>query len=100
MIRHIVMWKLAAEDAEGRDRAAAEITEALEGLVGVVPTIRSFTVSRNGEDVEGNSDLVLDSLFDDRAGLDEYIAHPAHQDVVAIVRARVNGRAAIDVHVL
>lgn len=100
MIRHIVTWKLAAEDAEGRDRAAAEITEALEGLVGVVPSIRSFTVSCNTEDVEGNSDLVLDSLFDDRAGLDEYIAHPAHQEVVTIVRARVSGRAAIDVAVL
>lgn len=100
MIRHIVMWKLSAETPEGRERAAAEITEALEGLVGVVPSIRAFTVSRNGEDVEGNSDLVLDALFDDREGLDAYIVHPAHQDVVAIVRARVNGRAAIDVPVL
>ena len=95
-MRHIVMWTLAADDAEGRDRSAREIAAALEGLVGVVPSIRSLVVSRNTEDVAGNSDLVLEAVFDDRAGLDAYLVHPAHLDAVAIVRARVTGRAAID----
>ena len=97
MIRHIVMWTLAAADPAQRDDDAAQIATALQGLVGVVPSVRSLVVTRNVEAVEGNSDLVLEAVFDDRAGLDAYLVHPAHLDAVAIVRARVNGRAAIDI---
>lgn len=97
MIRHIVMWTLKADTTEQRELDAVAITASLERLVGLVPSIRSLRVSRNAEDVELNSDLVLEIEFDDRAGLDEYLDHPEHMAAVDIIRARVNGRAAIDV---
>ena len=91
------MWTLAATDPGRRDEDAAAIAAALQALVGVVPSLRSLVVTRNAEAIEGNSDLVLEAVFDDRAGLDAYLQHPAHLDAVAVVRARVSGRAAIDV---
>jgi hypothetical protein len=97
MIRHIVMWGLAADAAEQRELDAAAITASLERLVGVVASIRSLRVSRNAEDVELNADLVLEIEFDDRAGLDEYLVHPEHLVAVDVIRPRVSARAAIDV---
>jgi len=97
MITHIVMWTLAATDDEQRAADAAAITESLERLVGIVPGLRSLTVTANTEDVPANFDLVLRSEMDDRAALDRYLDHPEHLAAVAIVRPRVNGRAAIDV---
>lgn len=97
MIRHIVMWTLEAETEEQRALDAAAITESLERLVGIVPRLLSLTVRANTEDVPKNFDLVLEAEFADRAGLDEYLDHPEHLAAVDVVRARVNGRAAIDV---
>ena len=97
MIKHIVMWTLAAVDDDQRAADAAAITESLERLVGIVPGLRSLTVTANTEDVPKNYDLVLEAEFADRAGLDVYLDHPEHLAAVDIVRPRVNGRAAIDV---
>lgn len=99
MIRHIVTWTLKAEDAATKAADERAIVDALEALPAVIPQIRSFAVSRNSEDISGNSDLVLVAEYDDRAGLDAYISHPSHQAVVSIIRARVAGRAAIDVEI-
>lgn len=97
MIRHIVLWGLAAESDEQRELDAAAITESLERLVGLVPSIRSLRVSRNAENVDGNADVMLEVEFDNRTALDEYLVHPEHVAAVAVVRARVSARAAIDV---
>jgi len=97
MIKHIVMWTLAAESEQQRAADTEAITTSLERLVGIVPGLRSLTVTANTEDVPLNYDLVLQSEFDDRAALDTYLDHPDHLAAVDIVRPRVNGRAAIDV---
>lgn len=97
MIKHIVMWTLAAESEEQRASDAAAIIESLERLVGIVPGLRSLTVTPNAEDVPLNSDLVLQAEFADRAALDTYLDHPEHRAAVDVVRPRVNGRAAIDI---
>jgi len=97
MIKHIVMWTLAAVDDDQRAADTAAITESLERLVGIVAGLRSLTVTANTEDVPLNYDLVLQGEFDDRAALDLYLDHPEHLAAVDIVRPRVNGRAAIDI---
>jgi len=99
MIRHIVMWRLAADEQTERDAAAAEIARELEALVGVVPSLRSLSVHRNVAFPEANSDVVLTSEFDDVAGLEAYQVHPEHQRVAAIVRSHVASRASIDYEV-
>ena len=96
MIRHIVMWRLAAED-EARRAADAEVIRAeLEGLVGVVPGLLSLTVRRNEVTAEHQYDVVLEAEYPTLADLDAYQVHPAHQAAAAKVRARVSARAAVD----
>jgi hypothetical protein len=98
MIRHIVAWKLATEDADERDAQALKIAADLSALRGVVPAILDITV---GPDVAGgaNWDVALVVDVADRAGLEAYLTHPDHLAVVGYVRSVVSDRVAVDVEV-
>lgn len=98
MIRHIVAWKLASEDAAERAEHAGRITRELSALRGVVPSIIDLAI---GPDVVGggNWDLALVVDVADRAGLDAYQTHPDHQAVVSFVRSVVADRVAVDFEV-
>ena len=96
MIRHIVSWKLAAEDAATKAEQSAKIAASLNALVSVVPEIKSLTVASNVADIAGNWDLVLIADYDDLAGLETYIAHPEHQKVAGYIRSVVAERSAVD----
>jgi hypothetical protein len=93
------MWKLSADDQAQRDADAEAIRDALESLRGVIPAIVSLRVSPNVVPVDGNFDLGLFSEFETADDLVSYIEHPAHQAVVPLIRARVSGRAAVDLEV-
>lgn len=95
-LRHVVTWKMAATDPTERAQHAAGIVSRLEGLVGVVPSIRSLSTGVNALPIEGNWDVTLVADFDDAAGLDAYQMHPAHQEVVGYVRSVSGGRCAVD----
>ena len=97
MIRHIVMWKLLPT-AEGRNahENAGLMRTGLEGLVGVVPEIRSLTVNFNVLNNDSNWDVVLVSEFDDLAALARYQKNPDHLKVVPLVAAVAASRAAVD----
>jgi hypothetical protein len=99
MIRHIVSWKLLADDETGKATAVAEIAAALTGLVGVIPEIVSLTVSRNIAYVDRNHDVVLVADFETIDGLDAYQVHPEHIKAAAVVGARVSARASVDFEV-
>jgi len=96
-LRHVVMWRMAAEDAGERAAHAAEAAARLLALEGVVPSIRAISAGPNVLYPDANWDLVLVADFDDVAGLDAYQVHPAHQDVVAYVKSVVASRAAVDI---
>ncbi|MBC7723804.1 MAG: Dabb family protein [Burkholderiaceae bacterium] len=96
MLRHIITWKLAADDVATRLEDSATISAALQGLVPLIPEIHSLTVSTNVVDLETNWDLVLVADYADEAALRTYIAHPEHQRVVGIIRPLVAQRAAVD----
>lgn len=97
MLQHIVMWKLK-DEALGLDKKALglELKRRLEALVGQVPQIRSFQVGLNVVAADTASDVVLVSSFDDLAGLDGYVKHPKHQEVVDFVKQVVAERRAVD----
>lgn len=96
MIRHIVSWKLAAEDAATKAEQSATLAASLNALVSVVPEIKSLTVASNVADIAGNWDVVLVADYDDLAGLEAYISHPEHQKVVGYIRSVVAERSAVD----
>ena len=79
MIKHIVMWKLK-ERAEGADKAAnaAKMKTLLTGCRDLVPGIVEFEVALAQPGLEATYDVVLYSVFRDRAALDAYQEHPAH----------------------
>lgn len=96
-IRHIVMWKVSGETPEARATQYEQIRDALEGLNGVVPEIRSLTVSQNIHKIGDNYDVVLDSVFDSIADVEAYAAHPAHVEAGKVPKSYAVSRAQVDV---
>ena len=98
MIRHIVSWKLKAEDEAGKAAATAEITRQLTGLVPLIPEILSLTVGAN-MNPEANFDVALVADYESLEALAVYQAHPAHLEAGAVIRELVSDRAAVDYQV-
>ena len=88
MIKHIVMWKLK-DHAEGADRAAnaAKMKALLDGCRDVVPGIVEFEVALAQSGLEATYDVVLYSVFADKAALDAYQDHPRHVAVKPFIGA-------------
>ncbi len=97
MLRHIVMWKLAAEDVAEKARDSSLIASSLEALVSDIPEIASLSVSTDSTGIQGNWDVCLVGDFADEQALRAYIDHPEHQRAAAIVRALVSQKAAVDI---
>ena len=79
MIRHTVVFRFAEGTPAERVRA---IREALMGLPGRVPEVRSFSC---GEDLglrEGNADFAIVAEFDDEDGWRAYQDDPEHQRII------------------
>ena len=95
-IRHIVLWKLAADDADTRALHAEQIADQLRGLVGVIREIEHLEVGQNVAFPQSNWDVALVSEFADIEALERYQVHPAHQEVAAFVRSVVAERSSVD----
>jgi len=96
MIRHIVTWKLKAEDAAGKSAAFTEMAQALGSLPPLVPEIRSLQIGQDIAETEGNWDVVLVVDCATTADLAAYQAHPEHQKAIAVVRANTAERSSVD----
>ena len=92
MFKHVVMFQFVDPSPAHLHRAA----EALRGLLGVVPTLRSLEVGLDSTRSERCWDLCLTTAFDDRAGMDAYAVHPAHMEVVGLLRTLTKGAAVVD----
>jgi heme-degrading monooxygenase HmoA len=96
MIRHIVLFRLAAEDDGQRREDAAGIASRIEALQSQIAGIESIRVDRDLGLVEGHWDVALVSEHDDNAALEAYQVHPAHKEVAAFVGSVVSDRATVD----
>jgi hypothetical protein len=97
MIRHIVTWKLRAEDAEAKAAAVSEITSSLEALTPLIEQVVSLKVQPNVAYGDVNWDVVLVADFASVDDLAVYQGHPEHVAAVAVVRGHVTERASIDI---
>lgn len=95
-IRHVVSWKLAAEDADERAAQASEVARRLNALEGVVPQILSISAGANAILPDVNWDVVLVADFASVDALDEYQVHPAHLEAAGYIRSVVGARVAVD----
>ncbi|HEX8368394.1 MAG TPA: Dabb family protein [Pyrinomonadaceae bacterium] len=81
MLIHIVCWKYKPEITE-TERAAHRAK--LKNLPDVIPDILSFKVGADILHLERSFDTGLVATYPDRAALDVYTVHPAHQEVAAL----------------
>lgn len=95
-IRHVVSWKLAAEDAATRHEQAVEVARRLTGLQAEIPQILSISAGANVAYPDANWDVTLVADFATLEALEEYQVHPAHVEVAAFVRSVVASRASVD----
>ena len=81
MVKHVIVWTLKEEysDAE-KENIKKNIKEGLEGLKGKVPGIVEIKVEINGL-ASSNTDLMLDSTFENEEALKGYSIHPEHVKV-------------------
>ena len=86
MVRHVIVWTLKDEYSDSEKKEIKQgIREGLEGLKGQIPGLVSIRVVTEGLE-SSNTDLMLDSLFEDEAALKGYSTHPAH---VAVATGKV-----------
>ena len=77
MIEHLVLFKVRAGVSED---AIDAMQEALKGLQKAIPGILEITVGTNFSERSQGFTHGLLVRFQDRAALDTYIPHPAHED--------------------
>ena len=81
MVRHVIIWTLKEEIAGAEKEAVkAGIRDGLEGLAGKIPGMLKIRVLTDGLS-SSNTDLMLDSLFEDEQALKGYSVHPLHVEV-------------------
>ena len=87
MLKHIVMWKLK-ELAEGADKPtnARRMKQLLESCA-ALPGIVEFEVALAQPGLEATYDVVLYSVFRDKASLDAYQDHPTHAAIKPFIGA-------------
>jgi quinol monooxygenase YgiN len=96
MLRHVVSFKLTAEDRETKAAQAAEISRRLDALVPLIPQVRQLNLGVDTGETAGNWDIVLVADYDDADALDAYQTHPEHQKVAAFIRSLTSARSCVD----
>ena len=97
MITHIVMWKFK-DQAEGASKAQnlARAKALLAACAQLAPGTLRFEVALAEPGMECTYDLVLYSVFADRAALDAYQNHPQHQALKPFIAAARLERQCMD----
>jgi hypothetical protein len=88
MLRHVAVFRWN----EGTTpEQVEELAAALRALPAEVPSIRSYEVGSDLVLGEGRWDFAVVAQFDDAAGYQAYVDHPAHQavatDLIPTIRA-------------
>jgi len=92
MVKHVIIWTLKDEYSDSEKAAIkAEIKEGLEGLKGKIDGLLEIKVITEGLS-SSNTDLMLDSLFENEEALKGYAVHPDH---VAVATGKVRPHAKI-----
>jgi len=96
MIKHIVLWRMKSQEKNNRKLGMQRIKEALEGLVGKVPTLASIEVGFNQNTLPAAYDLSLISTHNSWDDLKAYQEHLAHKEVAALIGSITTDKAVSD----
>jgi len=71
---------------ENKEANLVRVKAMLEALPSRIESLKSMEVGVDISRSERSFDLVLTSIFEDQAGLGAYAVHPAHLDVVNVIK--------------
>ncbi len=94
--RHIVTWRVDADDAPTRSRLSEEIAAALRPLPARVPTLQRMEIGINAIRPGENADVVVTMDFADRDGFERYRDHRDHLIAGGIIAPLYRSRLAVD----
>lgn len=83
MIKHVVLFKFKQGASEAR---FAQLEALMKALPGQIPEIRGYELGLDVVRSERSYDFALVSAFDDPEALKRYQEHPAHQEVLSIIK--------------
>lgn len=83
MLTHIVCWKYKAETTAEQQ---AEHIAKLKNLKNIIEEVIDLKAGADVLRLDRSFDTALVATYADRAALDAYNVHPAHQEVVAFGR--------------
>jgi hypothetical protein len=92
MLTHVVFFKLNECTPEN----IGKLREALLSMTGQIPQIRHMEVGVNVVPSERAYDVALHQHFDSLHDLQEYQAHPNHQDVLKYILSVTASRVSVD----
>jgi hypothetical protein len=96
MVRHIVLFRMKANDQAQRASDIAAMKQRLEALRDVVPGVERLDVAADLGEVAGHWEAALVSEHPDAAALAGYQGNPAHREVVEWLNTIVADRAVVD----
>lgn len=96
MIRHIVMWNLAGDSPEVKQRNISLLQRSFHSLNGRIPGLRRLEIGVDSSGVDYACDVVLYSEFESQEALDAYATHPEHLRVKAEIGAMRIARHQVD----
>lgn len=85
MVKHVILWTLKEMTPEEKQQVKEGIKEGLERLQGQIPGLVDIRVITEGLE-SANTDVMLDSTFEDATSLKGYSVHPKH---VAVAENKV-----------
>ena len=92
MLTHVVFLKLNERTPEN----AQKLCDVLLKMTGKIPQIKHMEAGVNVVPSERAYDVVLFQRFESLHGLQEYQAHPNHQDVLKYILAVTASRVSVD----
>jgi len=98
-VKHIVVWRLKAQDHEAKRRDGQRVVELLGGLVGIVPSLISLEGGPNIAPLERNWDVAIVAEFASLDDMMAYQVHPEHVKRAAQVRELAEQVTGVDYEV-
>ena len=93
MVDHLVFLAVREEASQ---REVEDLLSSIRGLRDEVPSTVDLSVGEEFSGRSGGHTHALFARFEDAAGLQEYMKHPAHLAVVKKLDATTTGRIVVD----
>lgn len=96
MIKHVVLWRMKAQEKSQRKADMMKMKQALESLPAEIPELINLEVGFNQNVSPFAYDISLITEHESFEGLKAYQVHPKHQQVAALIGELTDQKAVSD----